>query len=340
VSELAVVARGLTKRFGEFVAVDHIDLEVRRGEVFGFLGPNGAGKSTTIRMLCGILDRSDGEVVVLGLDPTREPERLRPRIGYMSQRSSLYGDLTVVEQLEFYARIYGLDPATRRRRIHDWIVGAGLSGREHDLVAALSGGWRQRLAMGCAVLHRPELLLLDEPTSGVDPLSRRQFWDLIYRFAEEGTTVMVTTHYMDEAEHCDRLAFIYGGRIVAEGAPAEVKRRWVPGALLRIEAEPWVAALDVVRASPLVTEAALYGTAIHARVADPARAAPALGEALAAAGVRVVAIAPQAPTLEDVFVALVTGGPAAPPSGSAQEAGQAQQPGRAREGEGAPEARR
>ncbi|MDR7482212.1 MAG: ABC transporter ATP-binding protein [Armatimonadota bacterium] len=320
-SEPAVAARGLTRRFGAFVAVDHIDLEIRRGEVFGFLGPNGAGKSTTIRMLCGILDRSEGEVRVLGLDPAREPERLRPRIGYMSQRASLYGDLTVVEQLEFYARVYGLDPATRRRKVHDWIAMAGLRGRERDLVSTLSGGWRQRLAMGCAILHRPDLLLLDEPTAGVDPLSRRQFWDLIYRFAEDGTTVMVTTHYMDEAEHCDRVAFIYGGRIVAEGAPGEMKRRHLPGALLRVEAEPWMPALEVVRASPLVAEAALYGTAIHARVAEPARAAPALADALAAAGVRVRAIVPQAPTLEDVFVALVAGGQDAPPVAGAAEAG-------------------
>ncbi|MDR7555817.1 MAG: ABC transporter ATP-binding protein [Armatimonadota bacterium] len=306
-SEPAVVARGLTKQFGAFVAVDHIDLEIRRGEVFGFLGPNGAGKSTTIRMLCGLLDRSAGEVQVLGYDPAREPERLRPRIGYMSQRASLYGDLTVVEQLEFYARVYGLDSATRRRKVRDWIAMAGLAGRERDLVATLSGGWRQRLAMGCAILHRPELLLLDEPTAGVDPLSRRQFWDLIYRFAEDGTTVMVTTHYMDEAEHCDRLAFIHGGRIVAQGAPAELKRRHLPGALLRVEADPWARALDVVRTSPLVTDAALYGTAIHALVADPHRAAPALADALAAAGVRVRAVAPRAPALEDVFVALVAG---------------------------------
>ncbi|MCL6552536.1 MAG: ABC transporter ATP-binding protein [Firmicutes bacterium] len=320
----AVVARGLTKRFGAFVAVDHIDLEIPRGEVFGFLGPNGAGKSTTIRMLCGLLDRSGGEVQVLGYDPAREPERLRPRIGYMSQRASLYGDLTVVEHLEFYARVYGLDPATRQRKVRDWIATAGLAGRERDLVATLSGGWRQRLAMGCAILHRPDLLLLDEPTSGVDPLSRRQFWDLIYRFAEDGTTVMVTTHYMDEAEHCDRLAFIHGGRIVAQGAPAELKRRHLPGALLRVEADPWARAFDVVRASPVVTDAALHGTAIHALVADPGRAVPALADALAAAGVRVRAIAPRAPTLEDVFVALMAGGQAraaAAPQGAVRGCG-------------------
>lgn len=302
--DAAVVARGLTKRFGQLVAVDHVDLEIRRGEVFGFLGPNGAGKSTTIRMLCGIMDPSEGEAEVLGLDVHRQAEALKSRIGYMSQRSSLYADLTVSEQLEFYARVYGLDAATRRRKVDGWIETAGLAGRERDLVSTLSGGWRQRLALGCAIMHRPELLLLDEPTSGVDPQSRRGFWDLIYRFADEGTTVMVTTHYMDEAEHCDRLAFIYGGRIVAEGAPEEIKHRHLPGELLEVQADEWMTALDVVQASALVVEAALHGTTIHALVRDAAAAA-ALRADLDARGVGVRRIAPITPTLEDVFVALV-----------------------------------
>jgi len=303
--DAAVIARGLTKRFGDLVAVDHIDLEIRRGEVFGFLGPNGAGKSTTIRMLCGIMDPSDGEAEVLGLDVRRQAEDLKSRIGYMSQRSSLYADLSVTEQLDFYARVYGLDDATRRRKVEGWIETAGLAGRERDLVSTLSGGWRQRLALGCAIMHRPELLLLDEPTSGVDPQSRREFWDLIYRFADEGTTVMVTTHYMDEAEHCDRLAFIHGGRIVAEGAPSEIKQRHMPGQLLEVQADEWMPALDVVQASPLVSDAALYGTAIHALVRDPTAATAALRADLDAAGVHVRRIAPIMPTLEDVFVALV-----------------------------------
>lgn len=304
-SEPAVVARGLTRRFGDLVAVDGIDLEIRRGEVFGFVGPNGAGKSTTIRMLCGILDPTSGEAHVLGYDIRRQADALKARIGYMSQRASLYADLTVIEQLEFYARIYGLDAATRREKVRGWIETSGLAGREHDLVATLSGGWRQRLALGTAVMHHPELLMLDEPTSGVDPLSRREFWDLIYRFADAGTTVMVTTHYMDEAEHCDRLAFIHGGRIVAEGAPSEIKRRHLPGDLLEVTSDEWMAALDVVSASPHVIDAALYGTAIHALVSNARTAGPALGRDLAAAGVHVRGISPIAPTLEDIFVALV-----------------------------------
>jgi ABC-2 type transport system ATP-binding protein len=302
----AIVARGLTKRFGDLVAVDAVDLDIRRGEVFGFVGPNGAGKSTTIRMLCGIMDPTAGEAQVLGYDIRREAEQLKARLGYMSQRSSLYADLTVLEQLDFYARIYGLDPATRRAKVSGWIETAGLAGRESDLVSTLSGGWRQRLALGAAVMHHPDLLLLDEPTSGVDPLSRREFWELIYRFADAGTTVMVTTHYMDEAEHCDRLAFIYGGRIVATGAPAEIKRTHLLGELLEVRCDDWMRALDVVRAIPQVRDAALYGVAIHALVDDAAAARGPLQVALEAAGVAVRSIAPVAPTLEDIFVAIVT----------------------------------
>jgi ABC-2 type transport system ATP-binding protein len=225
----AVLARGLTKRFGDFVAVDHIDLTIQRGDIFGFLGPNGAGKSTTIRMLCGLLPPSDGQISVLGIDVVSQPEQIKPRIGYMGQRSSLYGDLTAVELLNFYARIYGLPEAVRRARVAGWIHRAGLQDVERRLVGTLSGGWRQRLALGCAVLHEPQLLLLDEPTSGTDPLQRREFWDLIYRFAEEGTTVLVTTHYLDEAEHCSTLAFIHGGRILTEGTPAKIKAAFTAG---------------------------------------------------------------------------------------------------------------
>ncbi len=304
----AVVARGLTRRFGDLVAVDRVNLEIRRGEIFGFLGPNGAGKSTTIRMLCGILDPTEGEASVLGYDVRTQGEPLRQRIGYMSQRSSLYSDLTVAEQLNFYARVYGLDHRARQEKVAGWLETAGLSGRRRDLVSTLSGGWRQRLALGCAVMHHPDLLLLDEPTSGVDPLSRRQFWDLIYRFADEGTTVMVTTHYMDEAEHCDRLAFIHGGRIVAEGAPAEIKRTHLRGELLEVRCADWMRALDVVRESRAVRDAALYGVAIHALVDEAASASPALAQALAAAGIEGAEIERITPTLEDIFVGLVARG--------------------------------
>lgn len=222
-ADLAIDARGLTKRFDGFVAVDHIDLAIPRGDVFGFLGPNGAGKSTTIRMLCGLLPPSEGQITVLDVDVVADPERIKPQIGYMGQRASLYGDLTVGELLNFYGRIYGLPSAVRQQRVAAWIKRADLQDVEGHLVATLSGGWRQRLALGCAVLHEPPLLLLDEPTSGTDPVQRREFWDLIYRFAEEGTTVLVTTHYLDEAEHCSTLAFIYGGRILTQGSPAAIK---------------------------------------------------------------------------------------------------------------------
>jgi len=219
----AIVASGLTRRFGDFVAVDHIDFQVRRGEIFGFLGPNGSGKSTTIRMLCGILSPSEGRAEVLGFDVARQPERVRERIGYMSQKFSLYEDLTVHENLLFYAGIYGLDARRTRERYAAAIALAGLEGRERLLAGHLSGGWKQRLALGCAAIHKPPLLFLDEPTSGVDPVSRRSFWDHLYGLAEEGTTLIVTTHYMDEAERCQRLALMYGGRICAMGTPEELR---------------------------------------------------------------------------------------------------------------------
>ena len=219
----AVEVEGLVKRFGSFTAVDGISFSVPRGEIFGFLGPNGAGKSTTIRMLCGILAPTAGRGAVAGLDIVRQSEGIKTRIGYMSQRFSLYEDLTVAENIEFYAGIYGVEPrrlAERRR----WILAmANLEERADSLTRELSTGWKQRLALGCAVVHEPQILFLDEPTSGVDPLSRRNFWDLIYTVAGQGVTVFVTTHYMDEAEHCDRLGMIYGGRLVALGSPRELK---------------------------------------------------------------------------------------------------------------------
>jgi len=305
VDDPAVEARGLTKRFGAFVAVDHIDLTIARGEIFGFLGPNGAGKTTTIRMLCGLMPTSEGTVRVLGLDVRRDPEGIKERIGYMGQRSSMYDDLTVGELLNFYGRIYGLPADERRHEVHAWIEQAGLRGRERQLVGTLSGGWRQRLALGCAILHRPELLLLDEPTSGTDPVQRREFWELIYRFADEGTTVLVTTHYMDEAEHCTTLGFIHGGRIIAQGSPAQIKATAMRGGLLEVLADPWMEALAALRGVPAVRDAALHGVAIHAVVDDPRAAAPQVAAALRAHGVQVRRIAERGPSLEDVFVSLV-----------------------------------
>jgi ABC-2 type transport system ATP-binding protein len=302
--EYSVRAEGLTRRFDGFVAVDHLSFDIRPGEVWGFLGPNGAGKSTTIRMLCGILDPSDGTAEVLGFDVRRSPEEIKRRIGYMSQRFSLYPDLTVRENLEFYAGVYGLTGDAWRGQVDKWLDRSGLTARRGSPARELSGGFRQRLALGCAVLHRPQMVFLDEPTAGVDPVSRRQFWDLIDRFSDEGTTIMVTTHYMDEAEHCDRLAFIHEGRIIARGTPAAIKREQMPGIILEVRTDRVVEALSIVEAHPAVRDAALHGATIHATV-ERAEAGGPLADALVARGFRVEAIGPILPALEDVFVALV-----------------------------------
>ena len=228
----AISVRGLVKKFGSFTAVAGIDVEVPRGEVFGFLGPNGSGKTTTIRMLTGSIAPTAGEAFVLGEDVIRHPERVRARIGYMSQKFSLFEDLTVAQNLRFYAQIHGLGREEFAER-RAWILRmAGLEGREDELARTLSVGWRQRLSLGTATIHSPELIFLDEPTSGVDPVARRQFWDLLYELAEQGITLFVTTHYMDEATHCNRLAFIYGGKLIAQGSPAELRDSFGPGATL------------------------------------------------------------------------------------------------------------
>lgn len=222
--EYSITVDKLTKKFDGFVAVDNISFNVKKGEIFGFLGPNGAGKSTTIRMLCGILEPTSGSGTVAGLDIIKESEKIKEKIGYMSQRFSLYEDLTVSENLDFYAGIYQSPKAGREKRKRRMIEMAGLTGRENELTSNLSGGWKQRLALGCATIHDPKILFLDEPTSGVDPVSRRNFWELIYSLAQEGTTILVTTHYMDEAEHCNDIALISDGKIVASGSPMELKK--------------------------------------------------------------------------------------------------------------------
>jgi ABC-2 type transport system ATP-binding protein len=300
----SVRAEGLTRRFGDFVAVDHVSFEIRPGEIWGFLGPNGAGKSTTIRMLCGILDPTEGSAEVLGFDVRRNPEEIKARIGYMSQRFSLYPDLTVRENLEFYAGVYGLNKGLFRAQVDKWLDRSGLVDRQHDPSRELSGGFRQRLALGCAVLHRPQMVFLDEPTAGVDPVSRRDFWDLIDRFSDEGTTIMVTTHYMDEAEHCDRLAFIYEGRIVAQGTPAEIKHKQMPGQVLEIRTDRIIDALAAVEERPDVRDAALHGAAIHGTV-QKEMPAEALAEYLRSKGFAVRSVEPILPSLEDVFVEVV-----------------------------------
>lgn len=304
-NEWAVEVQGLTKRFGSFTAVDGISFAVKRGEIFGFLGPNGAGKSTTIRMLCGIITPTSGTGTVAGLDIRTQSEQIKERIGYMSQKFSLYEDLTVSENIEFYAGVYGV-PAERLAERTRWVLQmAGLEGREHSLTGELSVGWKQRLALGCAIVHEPEILFLDEPTSGVDPISRRQFWQLIDALAGEGVTVFVTTHYMDEAEHCDRICLIYRGRIVAMGTPAELKTHYSSGTLIEVEAEPQMPALESLLSDPEIYDAAVFGRRLHVVLPAGIDAANYVRQRLGEKGFRVGYLEPVIPSLEDVFVSLV-----------------------------------
>ncbi|AJX34407.1 ABC transporter ATP-binding protein [Burkholderia oklahomensis] len=300
-----VVARGLTKRFGAFTAVDALDLSITRGEVVGFIGPNGAGKSTTIRLLCGLFAPSAGSATVAGFDVRTEAESVRAHIGYMSQKFSLYGDLTCRENLRFFAGIYRVPRDAIDERIRFAIETAGLEGREDALVRTLAGGWRQRLALGCAILHRPPVLFLDEPTSGVEPQARRRFWDLIHRLAADGVTVLVSTHYMDEAEYCNRIALIDAGRLIAIGSPGELRERELGGALFELACAPLGEAVAVLRGARGVLDASIFGDRLHVLVADGARAG-ALRDALAAARIEAGEPQPIRPSLEDVFVQLVT----------------------------------
>jgi ABC-2 type transport system ATP-binding protein len=301
----AVETEHLTRRFGAFLAVDDVSLQVEPGEVFGFLGPNGSGKTTTIRMLCGLIAPTSGAGRVLGLDVARDAEAIRARIGYMSQKFSLYPDLTVLENLAFYAAVYGVPPRARAARIAELTEMAGLTGRAGTLTSALSGGWRQRLALACAIVHRPQVLFLDEPTSGVDPEARRDFWDLIYAMAESGVTTFVTTHFMDEAEHCHRIGLMYGGRLIALDTPAGLKRLAVDGDVLEVEGAPQDAARAIIAALPGVRGVAPHGARLHAIVADAARSADGILAALRGGGVADGHVERIDPSLEDVFVALV-----------------------------------
>ncbi|MDR3763309.1 MAG: ABC transporter ATP-binding protein [Acidobacteriota bacterium] len=308
--EYSVVVRDLVKRFGDFAAVDRVSFSARKGEIFGFLGPNGAGKSTTIRMLCGLLHPTSGTAMVAGIDVAREPERVRQNIGYMSQRFSLYNDLTVEENIRFFGGMYQVPDALLQQRMAWAVRMAGLEGREHAMTSTLAAGWKQRLALGCAVLHQPPILFLDEPTSGVDPISRRQFWELIHEMAAAGVTVFVTTHYMDEAEYCNRLVLIYRGKIVASGSPAELKRTAMRGELLLVECSPLGPALELLENHALVQDAAVFGSALHLVVESAAAAIPQLRAELVAHNIAVARIEPIPASLEDVFVAL-TARPAA-----------------------------
>jgi len=302
--QIAVQARDLVKRFGTFTAVDKVSFSARRGEVLGFLGPNGAGKSTIIRILCGLLRPTAGTVTVAGCDVTIEPEAVRQHIGYMSQKFSLYNDLAVIENLRFFAGLYGVPRAVVDSRIRSALEMAGLTGHEHDPTGTLAGGWKQRLALGCAVLHRPAILFLDEPTSGVDPISRRHFWDLIHEMAASGVTVFVSTHYMDEAEYCNRLALINRGKLVASGTPTELKQHFGDRSVVLVKCEPLGFALELLQHHPEVLEAAVFGNALHLTVPDAARAEGLLPGFLADNGVRCSRFEPIAPSLEDVFVRL------------------------------------
>lgn len=292
----------LTRRFGPFVAVDQVTLTVEEGEVFGFLGSNGAGKSTAIRMLCGLLTPTSGSGRVLGYDVAREPEEVKRRIGYMSQRFSLYDDLTVRENLDFFAGIYGLDGARLKARRDYALTMAGLEDKQALLTGALPGGWKQRLALGCAVLHEPRVVFLDEPTGGVDPLSRRRFWALIDDLAYAGVTVLVTTHYLDEAEYCNRLSLMHAGKVIAVGTPAELRGVLGAHALLEVRAPDLLGALVVVERHPAVLEATAFGTALHVLVEDAHRDGPALVRALEQAGFGPAQARPIVPSLEDVFI--------------------------------------
>ena len=304
-NDIAVSVRDLEKKFGDFIAVNRINFDVAKGEIFGFLGPNGAGKSTTIGMLCGILSPTSGSGKVGGYDILKEQEKIKQNIGYMSQKFSLYEDLTVEENIDFYGGIYKI-PSSRKRERKEWIMKmAGIETFRSSLTRTLSGGWKQRLALGCAIIHEPKIFFLDEPTSGIDPIARKNFWDLIKEMARKGVTVFVTTHYMDEAENCDRMALIYRGSIIAMGTPSELKTKYMRDDVLQIDVpspEGWIERLTALDG---VKDAALFGTSIHAVVSDATRAQDAMKNMFENEKIKDYRINKIQASLEDVFVALI-----------------------------------
>jgi len=305
-AQTVISVRGLTKRFGDFIAVDQVSFEINRAEIFGFLGPNGSGKTTSIRMMLGILQPTDGEIELLGIDANKSAHEIRNRIGYMSQRFSLYNDLTVIQNLKFYGAAYSLSEKKLSLRIQETLEMAGLIGREDVKTHELSSGWRQRLALGVAILHQPEVIFLDEPTAGVDPVSRRAFWDLLYRLVKQNVTVFVTTHYMDEAEHCHRLAFILDGKIIAYGSPAEIKSQIFHSKILEILPEnphQLIAELEeAARSDSLpINSLELYGSLVHV-VSDDPKISHRVGAYLKKARIPVKNMAMIEPSLEDVFI--------------------------------------
>ena len=301
----AVDVEDLVKSFGSFVAVDHIRFQVEKGEIFGFLGPNGAGKSTTIRMLCGLLVPTSGKGKVAGFDLMNESEKIKEVIGYMSQKFSLYEDLTVIENLHFFGGIYGLSGSLQREREEDVLEMIGLQNRQDRITRTLSVGWKQRLALGCAILHKPSILFLDEPTSGVDPISRRNFWSLIQQMGEKGVTTFVTTHYMEEAEYCGRLALIYQGRIVALGTPSELKTKTFSQGVLETECEPLIPALDLLEKEPWVLESAVFGNGLHVIGQEGIDVEREVSRLFQEHGILLKKIGWIRPSLEDVFVSLI-----------------------------------
>ncbi|MFN2188063.1 MAG: ATP-binding cassette domain-containing protein [Candidatus Promineifilaceae bacterium] len=299
----AIIAQDLTKQFDSFTAVDHISFHVNRGEIFGFLGPNGAGKTTTIRMLMGLIKPTFGSAKVLGFGLDGGTTRLREKIGYVSQRFSLYNDLTVSENLNFFGRAYGVTANTLIDMKQSVMKMSGLFGREDELTKNLSGGWRQRLALGCAMLHKPDLLFLDEPTAGVDPVSRREFWELLYMLAHQGKTLFVTTHYMDEAEHCHRLGFIQQGKIVALGTPEQIKNEKMPGKVVEIDCDHPNQALAALRKSEKFRDVSLYGSQIHVIAENAEYEIIAINHILNTNDIDITDMAIIPPSLEDVFIA-------------------------------------
>jgi ABC-2 type transport system ATP-binding protein len=301
----AITVTRLTRRFGDFVAVDDVSFDVRRGEIFGFLGANGAGKSTTIRMLCGLLRPTSGTAMVGGVDVARDPEGVKLQIGYMSQKFSLYEALTVEQNIRFFGGVYGLEGDRYGRRRDFAIEMAGLKGRERTLTRELAGGWRQRLALGCAILHEPPIVFLDEPTGGVDPVSRRQFWRLIDHLSRQGTTVLVTTHYLDEAEHCHRIGVMNAGRLAALGTTRELKEIFAGRPIVEVQTPSAVAAMRALDAMPEVEKTSLFGTAVHAVLKSPATTPERIAAGLRAGGLEAARVEPVEPSLEDVFLDLV-----------------------------------
>jgi drug efflux transport system ATP-binding protein len=301
----AVHIQNLVKRFGDFVAVDDVTLDVAPGEIFGFLGPNGAGKSTTIRILCGLLPPTSGDASVGGFDVRTQPEDIKKNIGYMSQKFSLYDDLTVAENIEFFGGVYGVSQEKLIAR-RDYVLNmASLEDKRDMMTRLLAGGWKQRLALGCAILHEPPILFLDEPTSGVDPIARRNFWQLIYQLSAAGHTIFVTTHYMDEAEYCHRVALMYGGRIIALGSPAELKNSLGVGHLLNLITTDLLGSMTVLEKHASLLDIAVFGGGLHVKVDKAEVAIKDIRALLDGAGIKITTLEPITPSMEDVFVSLI-----------------------------------